>query len=455
MRVIILSVSALFTSLALLISGNAMLTTLVSLRLNIEQVSDSALGLVLALYSVGFVTGASYSIKVIRQVGHIRAYAAFAAVACAIALMHPLIVHAEVWMVMRFALGFCMAGLMTVIESWINDRATNESRGKLLGVYNITFYLASTLGQLLISFNDPRDFVAYTVVAILVVMSLVPLAMTQSLIPIAPAQQSSLGLRQLARQAPSGLTGSLIAGLSIGAFLALGPVFANRAGLDFIAVSKYMGFTVICAVLLQWPAGWLSDKKGRLPVLAAALLLGALSAAAAALFGKQSTTALFLFSGVFFALTTTIYPVSLALTNDNLPNEQIVEAGAAMLKVYGLGSMLGPLLIAVLMGTFGDAALFATISLCMLLAAGLIQFRFRSDDLVPIVEQGEFVANVPASTAVLTEIDPRNEDFSEHQLGEPSDWDIADKLEILLPDGEEVAQILEEQRAQEAAASEK
>lgn len=447
MGVIILSVSALFMSLALLISGNAMLTTLISLRLNLEPISDATLGLILAWYSVGFIVGATYSINVIRQVGHIRAYAAFAALACAITLMHPFVVSAEAWMLMRFALGFCMAGLMTVTESWINDRATNDSRGKLLGIYTITFYLASAFGQLLIGFNDPLDFAAYTIVAILLVMSLVPLALTRSLVPTAPTHQDTLGLRELAREAPSGLTGALIAGLSIGAFLALGPVFASRSGLDVGAISQYMGFTLVCAILLQWPVGWLSDKKGRLPVLAVVLLLGALSAAAAAVFGKHSATALFLFSGLFFALISSVYPVSLALTNDNLPNEQIVAAGSAMLRVYGVGSMLGPLLIAFLMGSFGDTALFGAISLSMLAGAALIRFRFRSQDTVPIVEQGEFVASLPESTPVITEIDPRNEDFVQHHEGDPADWDIADKLEMLMPDAEEMAAPQNEQAA--------
>lgn len=426
-------------SLALLMSGNAMLTTLISLHLNLAPVSDATLGLILAWYSLGFIVGATYGITVIRQVGHIRAYAAFAALACAITLMHPFVISPEAWMLMRFALGVCMAGLMTVTESWINDRATNESRGKLLGIYTITYYLASAVGQLLIGFNDPGDFVAYTVVAILLVMSLVPLALTRSLIPMAPTHLDSLGLRELAREAPSGLTGSLTAGVSIGAFLALGPVFAIRAGLDFAAVSQYMGFTIICAVLLQWPAGWLSDKRGRLPVLVSVLFLGALSAAVAAIFGKHSAAALFVFSGVFFALISSVYPVSLALTNDNLPNEQIVAAGSAMLRVYGVGSMLGPLLIAFLMGTLGDAALFGAISLSMLLSAILIQFRFRIQDTVPIVEQGEFVTSVPESTPVLTEIDPRNEDFVQHHEGDPADWDIADKLEMLMPDMEDIS----------------
>lgn len=440
MKVIILSVSALFLSLALLISGNAMLTTLISLRLNVEQISDATLGLVLAWYSVGFIVGATYSINIIRQVGHIRAYAVFAALASATTLMHPLLFTAETWMLMRFVLGFCMAGLLTVTESWINDRATNDSRGKLLSIYTITYYLASAVGQLLIGFNDPVSFIAYTVVAVLLVMSLIPLAMTQSLIPTAPTHQDGLGLKQLARQAPSGLTGSLIAGVSVGAFLALGPVYAVRAGLDITEVSQYMGFTVICAVLLQWPAGWLSDKKGRLPVLVGLLLLGALSAVAASVLGQSSSKALFLFSGIFFALTASIYPISLALTNDNLEKEQMVAAGAAMLRVYGVGSVIGPLAIAFVMGKIGDAALFSTISLSMLVGAILIHYRFHSRDFVPIMEQVEFVTSVPESTPVLAEIDPRNEDFDQRHVGEPADWDIADKLEMLIPDLEEMAQ---------------
>lgn len=450
MRVIIFSVSALFLSLALLMSGNAMLTTLISLRLNIESISDATLGLVLAWYSVGFIAGATYSINIIREVGHIRAYAVFAAVACATTLTHPLLFQAEAWMLMRFVLGFCMAGLMTVTESWINDRATNESRGKLLSLYTITYYLASALGQFFIGFNNPQDFVAYTVVAILLVMSLTPLAMTRSLIPTAPTHQDRLGFWELARQAPSGLTGSLIAGISIGAFLALGPVYAARAGLDYTAISHYMSFTVICAVLLQWPAGWLSDKKGRLPVLVGLLFLAAVAATAAALFGQQSTAALFAFSGVFFALTTSVYPISLALTNDNLEKEQIVAAGAAMLRIFGVGSMIGPFLIAFLMGRFGDAALFSTIGLSMIAGAVLIHFLFHKQDLVPIVEQVEFVTNVPASTPVLAEIDPRNEDFDQRHVGEPADWDIADKLEMLMPDLEEMAQAREEEEKEAA-----
>lgn len=435
MKAVILSVTAVFLSIALLVSGSAMLTTLISLRLDMEQFSTTTLGVVLAFYSVGFVLGATYGVDVIRKVGHIRAFAVYAAVACATTLLHPLVVNPEAWAVMRLVVGFCLAGLMTVTESWINDRATNESRGKLLSVYTINFYLASSAGQLLVGFSDPVEFVAYTLVAVLIVMSLVPLSLTQSLIPATPSHTHSLGVRALAKQAPSGLTGALVSGLALGAFVALGPIYASRAGLPLTDLSLYMGFTVICAVLLQWPAGWLSDRKGRLPVLVGLLLTGALAAGAAAMLGQSSRLALFGFSGAFFALTASIYPVSVALTNDNLHPDQVVAGCASLLRTYGVGTMLGPLLIAWLMGAFGDAALFAVISIAMAVAAALVHYAFQSGDEVPIEEQVEYVTTSPTSTLVLTEIDPRNEEFEQHHPGEPAEWDIADRLEMLVPEG--------------------
>ncbi|MEX1034071.1 MAG: MFS transporter, partial [Cellvibrionaceae bacterium] len=139
------------------------------------------------------------------------------------------------------------------------------------------------------------------------------------------------------------------------------------------------------------------------------------------------------FSGAFFALTASIYPVSVALTNDNLPNDQLVAACASMLRTYGVGTMVGPPLIAFLMGALGNAALFAVISVAMVVAAALVQYVFHSRDEVPIEEQGEYVTMTPSSTPVLSEIDPRNEEFEQHHPGEPAQWDIADKLEMLVP----------------------
>lgn len=450
MKAVLVSVVALFMSLALLVSGSAMLGTLIALRLDMENVPELLLGVVMAFYSGGFVLGAIYGVNVIRKVGHIRAFAVFAALACATTLAHPLFISVPAWALMRLLVGFCLAGLMTVTESWINDRATNESRGKLLGIYTINFYFASAVGQMLVGFGSPMEFVAYSVVAMLIVLSLVPLALTQSLIPTAPSTTESMGWSRLLKMAPAGTTGALASGVALGGFAAMAPVYALKAGLDVTLVARYMGFSVLCAVLLQWPAGWLSDRWGRLPVLTVLLFSGALAALGTALLGGASLYAMFLFSGALYALATGMYPVSVALTNDQLPNDQLVAACAGMLRTYGVGTMVGPLVGAAMMGVFGHAALFVFIGLALLLSGIAVQYLFRASDEVPVEDQGEYVSVGPVTTPVLMELDPRNEEFEEHHPGEPAEWDLADKLEMLVIDPEQIEPLPEQE--EEAAA---
>ena len=433
MRAVIISVFALFASLALLVSGNALLGTLISLRLNSQGTSETTLGIILACYSLGFVVGATYGTGIIRTVGHIRAFAVYAACACACSLLYPIVDGPMGLGILRLFTGYCVAGLMTVTDSWINDRATSDNRGKLLGVYTINFYLASSLGQFLVGWNNPDHFVAYSIVAILVVLSLVPLSLTRGLVPTPPAHTHALNLVAFIKQAPSGITGAVVSGFAISAFIGLAPIYAISSGLSLLQISSFMSFSVVCAIALQWPAGWLSDRYGRLPVLAGLLALAAASAMLVVTVGTWLTFFSFLFSGLFFAFTASIYPVSVALANDQLPNDQLVGACAALLQLYGIGSILGPIIAGMAMHLLGVSALFILVASVLVSAAVAIQLVFKASDKVPIAEQVDFVTLSPVSTPVLTEIDPRNEEFAPHHPGEPAEWDIADKMEMLIP----------------------
>lgn len=440
MRLVVLSLVALFMSLALFISGNVMLGTLISLRLDLEGINDTVMGIVLAFYSVGFVLGATFCVRIIREVGHIRAFAVFAAIACAVSLFHPMWFNVYAWAIMRLLVGFSIAGLLTVTESWINDRATNETRGTILGFYTINVYVASTAGQMLVGMGNPMNYKVYSIVAMLLVLALVPLALTRSMIPTAPSPTEFLSTRRLIKQAPAGLTGVLVAGIGLGGFVSLGPVFALRNGLDVGMLSKYMGFSVACAVLLQWPAGWLSDHLGRLPVLVALLLMGALSAAATAMFSQTSMPLMFAFSGLFYAISASIYPVGLSLANDQFSNDMLVMASAALLRVYGVGTILGPLVGGFLMGVFAPSALFVFIALVMVAAGVAVHIIFRRWDEVSVAEQGDYAVVSPVSSPVIVELDPRNEEYEEHQPGEPAEWDLADKMEMLVIDAESLSE---------------
>ena len=169
----ILGVVTLFLSLTLLVMGNAMLGTIAALRLEIAGHKPEIIGLVLALTALGFVLGSVYGIRVVQRVGHIRAFAVFAAVAAAAAVAHPLYVSVAAWMVLRLVLGFCIAGLMLVTESWVNGYATAQTRGALLATYMVLFFLAASSGQFLVTLGDPGMHYLFVVAGILILLSLV------------------------------------------------------------------------------------------------------------------------------------------------------------------------------------------------------------------------------------------------------------------------------------------
>ncbi|MDN5862963.1 MAG: MFS transporter, partial [Salinisphaera sp.] len=184
MRQVVISLAAMFASLTLLILGSSLLGTLLAVRLAQAGFSPLASGAVLVLHSVGFVLGTRLVTRLIRRVGQVRAFSAFAAIACAVALIHPLAINGWLWALLRAVLGFCYAGLIMVLESWISGRATHASRGALMGIYQIVYFSAAAGGQYLVGLASPHEFSVFSLVAILLVLSLVPLAVTRSEAPV-------------------------------------------------------------------------------------------------------------------------------------------------------------------------------------------------------------------------------------------------------------------------------
>src|SRR5262245_35598361 len=291
----ILGVVALFLSLTLLVMGNAMLGTIAELRLEIAGHAPAIIGLVLALTALGFVLGSVYGIRVVQRVGHIRAFAVFAAVAAAAAVAHPLYVSVAAWMVLRLVLGFCIAGLMLVTESWVNGYATAQTRGALFVTYRVLFFLAASSGQFLVTLGDPGMHYLFVVAGILILLSLVPVSLTLSA-PPEMERTTRLGVGVLWRRSELGLVGAAVSGVVLGASGTVGPIFAYEIGLDVEEVAAFMGFAILAAMALQWPMGYLSDYVPRRLVIVA--VSGAAMAAAllTAAFGHRS--ALRLYGGI-------------------------------------------------------------------------------------------------------------------------------------------------------------
>jgi len=406
------SLSALILSIILLVSGNAFLMTLLGIRLSIEQVAPDVIGWVLVCYSIGFVLGTLYVHRVIGRVGHIRAFAVFAAMAAVASLMYPMAVSMVFWAFLRVLSGFSIAGVLVVIESWFSSRATNANRGALFAVYQIVFYLSAAGGQLVVNVGDPANFMPFSLAAILLTLALVPLSLTRMEAP-AIEQASRMSIFTLARQSFSGVAGALICGVMIGGFYALGPVYATLVGLDVAKTSTFMASAIVAAMILAWPLGRVCDRFDRRRVMFWVALVAAAAAGAVGVLETTNLAMLTLLVGLFTGLSASVYPIAVAITNDRMETSRIVSASATLLLSYGVGSVIGPIVMAELIGLLGPRGLFLGNAGFLVLLALITSYRISHTEDVPVADQEHFVPAMPETSPVLTELDPRNEEFHE------------------------------------------
>ena len=406
------SLSALLLSIVLLISGNAFLMTLLGIRLSIESVSPDVIGWVLVCYSVGFVLGTLYVHQIIGSVGHIRAFSAFAAIAAVVSLMYPMAISMVFWACLRVLSGFSIAAVLVVIESWFSSRASNSNRGALFAVYQIVFYLSAAGGQLIVNVGDPSNFMPYSLAAILLALALVPLALTRMEAPIIE-QVQGISFFTLARESFTGVSGAVTSGVLIGGFYALGPVYATLMGLDVAKTSTFMASAIVAAMLLAWPLGRLCDRFDRRRVMFWVALCAALAAVGVSFTGAANLWMLTLLVGVFTGLSAMVYPISVAITNDRMESTRIVSASATLLLSYGVGSVVGPVVMAELINLMGPKGLFIGNAGFLLVLAVITSLRITYTEDVAVEDQEHYVPAMPETSVVLTEMDPRNTEFQE------------------------------------------
>lgn len=401
----ITSILTLLLGISVLVTGYGFLGTLLGIRASVEQFGPVAIGVIMSAYFLGFVLGSYVCPGLIQRFGHIRAYAAMAAVASVCVLLHGMWVDPMVWALLRVATGVCMVGLYMVIESWLNAQTPRQRRGRVFAVYMAITLLAVGVGQYLILVTDVHTLEAFALAAILFSLGLVPVALTRVAEPL-PIESPHLGLRHLYRVSHLGVAGAAASGLANGAFFGVGAVFAYRIGLPEAGIAGFMSATVFGGVLLQWPVGHRSDRHDRRTVLVVVAFLAAGAALLALLAVRILPPALFLFAFVYGGLALSVYPLSVAHMNDHLESGAVLEATKGLLLLYGLGAALGPVLVGVLMEVVGPGSLLGFMALVQLLLGIFGVARMRYAPPVPIEEQAEFVAMTRTSPVAL-EMDPR------------------------------------------------
>jgi MFS family permease len=404
---------ALLSGLGLLMIGTGLQGSLLGLRATIEGFSTTTTGIIMSSYYFGFVIGSLRAPAIVSRVGHIRAFAALASIASSAVLIHAVAVVPAGWILLRILSGFCMAGLYLIAESWLNDSATNETRGSLLSIYMIVISGGISLGQILLNAADPRGTVLFVVTSVMVSLALVPTALSAGSSPRL-VQPEPLATRDLMRAAPLGVIGVGLAGMTAGALYGVGVVYAQLSGLSIAATSALMFFAILLGTLLQWPIGALSDRLDRRKVIAATATL----AAVAALIGTTGPTGITLL--IVFALagglSLTMYALFNAHVNDWLEPAHIVGAGSRLLLINGVGAMSGPIVASVAMAVAGPPGFFGLIVVANATAAIYALWRLTRRAPVPSDQQSTFVT-VPArgTSTMVSVLNP--EAWDEH--GDP------------------------------------
>ena len=366
-------VAALLLGVFFLVTGSGLQNTLLPLRGAFEGFSAVSLGVLGSSYYLGFVAGCLIVPRLVRRSGHIRAFAALTSGAVAAMLAHPLWIEPTVWFVLRAITGFCFAGLYLVIESWLNDRATNQTRGFVMSAYVIIDYAALTAGQMMITLSPVRGFELFAVAAILFSLATLPVAMTGAGQP-APIETARIRPIRLMRAAPVGVVGCFVVGLTNGSLWSLGPIFGIGRGLTADGAATFMSAVVVAGAVAQWPVGFLSDRMDRRRILAwilagavvAGIVLGAMP------LGLLGLSGLGLLYG---ALAMPAYSLAAAHAYDRTPPAEAVETAAGLLLAYGVGSVVGPSLASVGMLHYGSGALFFFTAISHLLLFVFVQWR--------------------------------------------------------------------------------
>ena len=407
---IISSFSALFLAAFCFLMGTGMLSTVLSLRMNLEGFSTHITGLIMAFYYMGLLAGFFICHYVIERVGHIRALTAFVAVATICVMVYGLYLSATTWALLRFLSGIASFGLFMVIESWLSELTDSSQRGRVFSIYMVMTYLGSGFGQQMIKLGEVQGEDLFLIVGILLSLSMIPIAVTKAAHPALPKRERyRFGL--LLHKSPLGVLGCLSAGLINSAFLAMTPVFASQIGLNVAQISWLMSVGVLGGLSLQWVVGTLSDHYDRTLII---LLLG-ISVAALTLFLYFSETRSFPWlmveMGSLGGLAFTIYPTAVARAQDVFEGKNAVAVSAGLLLAYSIGASLGPIAASAMMGVMRNPyGLFAYWAVISSLFTGSV-FYFRHAERIKFVRTDEQVAFFPMrdTSPVATQFDPRNE----------------------------------------------
>lgn len=371
---ILKSVTLLILSIALMMAGYGMFSTFISLRMELEGFSRQAIGYQTSAFYVGLVIGSLVCSRLINSVGHIRAFAVFCGLSASAILMFPFFKFISVWILLRSILGFCLAGMYMVVESWLNSRTSKDNRGAVLSVYMMAVNFAFATGQLMLNVAELSGLEFFMIGAAFYAMALIPVSMTKSSHP-SPVESSNFRLSKLFRISPVAMSGCIANGMLIGATIGLAPVYIKDLDYDVSTITVFMSLYMLSGLFAQYPLGKLSDIYDRRMVILGVTVALGLSAVPLILIQAPGKYLLYMVAVMLGATSQTLYPLCISYANDYLNPDELVKASGGLVLAYGLGAAIGPTIAAFMMEYINANGLFYFILLVILIYVAIILAR--------------------------------------------------------------------------------
>ena len=348
---------ALFFGFALISLAHGLQGTLIGVRSVIEEFTFISAGLIIAGYYIGYLSGALTIPIFLQRVGHIRVFAALASLASIAILLHSVFLHPYSWFFIRIITGISLSGIYVIMESWLNNKATNETRGKLLSIYMIVTFVFVGLGQFLLNLSDPAKVDLFILVSILLSFSLLPILLSNTEQPTI-SDTKYFTLKEFYFLSPLGFVSALMIGLAHSALFGFGAVYVSSKGFTLFEISVFMVSISSFGALAQWPIGYISDKIDRRIILIAITFIAAGLSVFIVISSYLSFILFIILSGIFSAMSLPMFSVAVAHVNDFLESNEIISASSTFNILIGIGSILGPILVSSSMTLVGPNGFF-------------------------------------------------------------------------------------------------
>lgn len=408
---------ALYLAAFLLLAGNAVQNIYIPTKAVEYGFSPFSVSLLGSLYFLGFIIGCLSVPHYLFRVGHIRTFAAFAAVAGIAALLTSLTESPYSWLPLRLVTGFSLAALYLSIESWISAFSEDSNRGKIISIYRLTDLAGSVIGQFML-FQMGYIQATLSIVAIIFMASLIPLTLTQIQMPVLVETVPEKLLevyKKTKRMAPVSFWGALMSGVVAGIFWSLIPLFTVSLGHDVKEIPLVVAVYLFGGAISQWPMGNWSDRVDRriviLTLTGGAILASALLTLGAHI-GQLDLWSLLVLICFFGAMGIPVYAISMAHANDWIKNSSVVDISVLLLASSSLGSVLGPMVAGGVLHWVSAKNLFAVVLVAHIFLFVQCLYRTIRYKAIPLDDKSEY-HDLPETTPMIATVAEEQESHAQ------------------------------------------